>query len=306
MQKDFLLPETKCDFLISEKRKKIWQVQIGLIQELAHVCERYHLRYFASNGTLLGAIRHQGFIPWDDDVDIVMPRPDYQKLIEISQQEFTTPFHLHTAGNGVGYYRSYIRLRDSRTTAIPMRDVNRQDNNGIFIDIFPMDGCPSGKLVRKMQFLSIMAYSAMANTYTYYPDFDHHRLFRITLYLLSKIYCKFHGYTGLLQRMEALRSRIPYDNAKEIYILTHGRKFLVFPRVFFENPKQMAFEYINLPVPTAYDEILKKHYGNYMQLPPIEKRGQHHSIFFDPYKSYTEYADIIMTKEEMKEQINNF
>lgn len=305
MQTSFLLPETKCGFFVSEKRKKIWQIQIGLIEELARVCECYHLRYFASNGTLLGAVRHGGFIPWDDDVDIVMPRPDYQKLIEISQEEFSAPFHLHTPENGIGYYRSYIRLRNSRTTAIPMKDLNSRDNNGIFIDIFPMDGCSSGKFFRKWHFLLITGYSAMANTYTYYPDFDTHRFFRTMLYFFSKIYCKIHGYKGLLQRIENLRSRIPYDSAEEIYVITHGRQCLVFPRVFYEETKQMAFEYIKLPVPTAYDEVLKKHYGDYKKLPPVEKRGQHHSIFFDPDKPYEEYVNV-MTREEMKKQLNNF
>lgn len=305
MQSSFLLPETRCGFYISEKRKKIWQSEIGLIEELARICKCYHLRYFASNGTLLGAIRHEGFIPWDDDVDIVMPRPDYNKLIEISGQAFSPPFYLHTAQNGIGYYRNYIRLRDDRTTAIPLKDLNSRDHNGIFIDIFPLDGCPPSRLIRLWQFFSAAAYSALANTYIYYPKFEKHRLFRSALYFLALMYCKIHGYPGLLQHLEKLRSRFPYDNSENVYVITHGRKFLVFPREYYEHTKQATFEYIKLPIPEAYDRILKAHYGDYMQLPPEDARGKHHTIFFDPDKPFTEYVDV-MTREDMKKHLNNY
>lgn len=305
MQKNFLLPETRCEFQVSEKRKKIWKVQIELIEELDRVCKKYHLRYFASNGTLLGIVRHKGFIPWDDDVDIVMPRPDYQKLIEIAGQEFETPFFLHTAANGTGYYRNYIRLRNSSTTAIPLKDLNHCDNNGIFIDIFPLDGCPENKLVMRLQFFSVTAYSALANTYTYYPDFDSHKSFRKILYLTACIYCKIFGYSGLLHKMESLRSRTAYNDAREVYVITHGRKCIVFPKAYYENTEWMDFEYIKLPVPTAYHDILSKHYGNYKQLPPIEERGTHHTIFFDPDQPYAEYIDV-MSKEDILSRLNNY
>lgn len=305
MQKDFLSPEIRCEFPVSEKRKKIWKVQIELIEELDRVCKKYHLRYFASNGTLLGIIRHKGFIPWDDDVDIVMPRPDYQKLLEVAGKEFKKPFFLHAKADESGYYRNYTRLRNNSTTAIPLKDWKYQKNNGIFIDIFPMDGCPENKLLRKWRFLVITAYSAMANTYTYYPDFETHKFMRKMLYFFSRAYCKIHGYSGLIQKMEKQRSKTAYDNSREIYVITHGRKCMVFPRAYFEKAEWMDFEYIKLPAPSAYDKILKKHYGNYQELPPVDQRGQHHSIFFDPDKPYTKYIGV-MSKEELRKHLNNY
>lgn len=305
VQKNFLLPEMKCEFQISEKRKKIWKVQIELIEEFERVCQKYHLRYYASNGTLLGIVRHKGFIPWDDDVDIIMPRPDYEKLIAVAETEFKAPFFLHTAMNCSGYYRNYIRLRNSNTTAISLKDLNRQSNNGIFIDIFPMDGCSNNALIRRGQFFIVTAYSAIANTYTYYPDFEEYRLFRKVVYLFSCFYCGVLGYNGLIEKMEQLRSKIAYDNAQKVYVITHGRKCMVFPKAYFESVKLMEFEYIKLPVPTAYDAILKSHYGNYKELPPVEDRGQHHKIFFDPDKPYTEYIGV-MTKKEAEKYLNNY
>lgn len=305
MQKNFLTPETKCEFLISEKRKKIWKIQIELIQALDSICKKYHLRYFASNGTLLGVIRHRGFVPWDDDVDIVMPRPDYQKLIEVAERELAAPLLLHTPMNDPVYYRNYIRLRNCNTTAIPLKDLNRRSRNGIFIDIFPIDGCPENIFIRKWQFFSTAIYSAMANTYIYYPNFEKYRWMRKAAYCVANIYCKVFSYPGLIRRLETIRSRTEYDDAQIVYIITHGARYMVFPRLYFENVEWMDFEYIKLPVPNAYDEILKCHYGNYMELPPMEERGKHHSIFFDPDKPYTEYVGV-MTKEDAKKVLNDY
>lgn len=305
MQKNFLVSEIRCEFQVSEKRKKIWKTQIELLEQLDRVCKKYDLRYFASNGTLLGAIRHEGFIPWDDDVDIVMPRPDYERLIEISLREFTSPYFLQTAENDPGYYRNYLRLRNDDTTAVSMKDWNRNNHNGIFIDIFPLDGCNKNKLADKWQkFLSLL-YSAMANTYVYYPDFESKMFLRKIIFFFANNYCNRIGYSGLINKMEKARSRIPYDTAKEVSIITHGNRCIFFPKVYFDHVKWMNFEYIKLPIPENSDEILKRHYGNYRELPPKEKRGQHHRIFFDPDKPYTEYIGI-MTREEAEKLLNNY
>lgn len=305
MQNDFLQPELRCEFQVSEKRKKIWKIQLELIEQLQRVCGKYHLRYFATNGTLLGAVRHGGFIPWDDDVDIVMPRPDYEKLMEAAQEEFQEPYFLQSAGNDSGYYRNFLRLRNGSTAGIPLKDWNRRCHNGIFIDIFPLDGCPENKLVGIWQRFLTQIYSAMANTYVYYPDFESRVLFRKALFLFAKIYCGIFGYAGLLQKMEQIRSRVPYDTANKVSMITHGSRCMVFPREYFEHAQQLTFEYIKIPVPENYDVILKEHYGNYRELPPKEDRGQHHSIFFDPDKPYTEYIGV-MTKEEAGRMLNNY
>ena len=105
--------------------------------------------------------------------------------------------------------------------------------------------------------------------------------------------------------MEKQRSKNAYDNSREIYVITHGRKCMVFPRAYFEKTEWMNFEYIKLPAPSAYDKILKKHYGNYQELPPVDQRGQHHSIFFDPDKPYTKYIGV-MSKEELRKHLNNY
>ncbi len=305
MQEDFIKAEVRCEFTVSEKRKKIWQIQLALIEQLDIVCQKYGLRYFASNGTLLGVIRHEGFVPWDDDVDIIMPREDYEKLIQVGKSEFKEPLFLQSGSNDPGYYRNYLRLRNCETTAIPMKDFNREGHHGIFIDIFPMDGCSPNPVVRKWQQLTVALYNAMANTYVYYPDFKKYPFLRKMLYFTAKRYCNKHGYEGLVNKVEKCRSKVSYEKADEIYMITHGSRWMIFPKEYFEDALWRQFEYIRLPVPKAYEKILKSHYGDYRKLPPVEKRGVHHEIFFDPDKSYREYIGV-MSKEEAEKCLNNY
>lgn len=304
--RDFsLLDEVRCDFKVSEKRKKIWKVELDLIQELDRVCRKYGLRYFASNGTLLGAVRHGGFIPWDDDVDIVMPRPDYDKLARLAQNEFADPFLFQVADEKHVYYRSYARLRNKQTTGMPFRDWNREGCcNGIFIDIFPMDGCPRGRGKRFIQKAALKVLCAMANTYTYYPDFPHPFPVRKIIYQVTKWYCELRGYRKLLNLIYQIRLWEAYENADQYYIITHD-SLPMFPAEYYEETLWVDFENIKISVPAAYDDILKILYGDYHQLPPPEKRGQHHTILFDPDKPYTEYIGLF-TKEEARQMINNY
>ena len=163
--------EIRSGFLVTSHRKKLWNVQIGLINEFARVCKKYNLRWFAYGGTLLGAVRHNGFIPWDDDVDLVMLRPDYNKFLEIAPIEIDYPYFFdnwydytiesenipdeknapkfqyitveqqnRTPKRWFTQFPSF-RLRDSRTTFIEFPD-RKTIHQGIFIDVFPLDSRP--------------------------------------------------------------------------------------------------------------------------------------------------------------------
>jgi lipopolysaccharide cholinephosphotransferase len=116
----FYSEEVRLGYTVSAKMKKIWAVEIDLLQCLIDVCEGHHLKYWADGGTLPGAVRHQGFVPWDDDIDIIMPRKDYDKLVglAVSGQEFQAPYLLQTAYTDTGYARDHAQLRDVRTTGV--------------------------------------------------------------------------------------------------------------------------------------------------------------------------------------------
>ena len=136
-------------YQISAEMKKVWAVQIDLLKELERVCNKYNIKYFACGGTLLGSVRHQGYIPWDDDIDIMMIRDEYEKLLE-HKDEFQSPYFLQTPYTDEnGYFDSNIKLRNSYTTGFMPQDLHLKINKGIFIDIVPLDAIPDDEKLRK-------------------------------------------------------------------------------------------------------------------------------------------------------------
>ena len=169
--RDSFVENIDCDemrngFLVTSHRKKLWNVQIGLINEFARICKKHNLKWFACYGTLLGAARHKGFIPWDDDVDLAMLRPDYNKFIKIAAEEIKYPYFLDNWCNYKcetdmdysldsdfplikqssfleGHFPRFpiFKIRDCRTTMIEFPD-RKNTNQGIWIDVFPFDPTP--------------------------------------------------------------------------------------------------------------------------------------------------------------------
>lgn len=148
----FLDEEVRCGYTVTEKMKKVWAVDLDLLNEFQKVCKKYGIRYFAIGGTLLGAVRHQGFIPWDDDVDIAMFREDYDKLVSIAPKAFSEPYDFMVSGKIENFFRGHAQLRNRLTTGILPSELeqNYSFNQGIWIDIFPFDGVP--KVNKKERF----------------------------------------------------------------------------------------------------------------------------------------------------------
>ena len=117
INESFLREETVCDFFVDEKRKKLWAVLLDMLIEFDKICSKYGLKYFMIYGSLLGTIRHHGFIPWDDDIDVAMPRKDYEVFIQLGK-EFKHPLFLQTPYTDRGYFYTPARIRNSNTTGI--------------------------------------------------------------------------------------------------------------------------------------------------------------------------------------------
>ena len=142
--------EIRSGFLVKSDRKKLWNVMLGCYNEFRRTCEKYNIRFFADGGTLLGAVRHRGFIPWDDDMDFSMLRPDYERFKEVARNEITYPYFCDIWYENEGIEEcatettlgSFIRIHDERTTAI-IGMMKNPAHRGICIDIFPLDSCPN-------------------------------------------------------------------------------------------------------------------------------------------------------------------
>ena len=146
----FYQEEERCGYLVSAKMKRIWAVELDLLYQLQQICEKYGIKYYASGGTILGAEGHKGMIPWDDDIDIMMLRDQYDLLCQHAD-EFEEPYFFQTYETDDGYFRGHAQLRNSNTTGVLVEEIEKNVpfNQGIFIDIFPLDYYPEDEEEQK-------------------------------------------------------------------------------------------------------------------------------------------------------------
>ncbi len=302
-KEDYIIPEERCDFFVSEKRKKIWWIQLDLIQEFQRVCEKYGLTYFSSNGTLLGAVRHKGFVPWDDDVDFVMPREDYDRLVSLSE-EFKSPYVLHMSDDKGVYFKDFLRLMNVNTTAITKRDYFKDTKKGIFIDIFALDTRPSSQRDWIKQKKKILKYKEMLNLTVYYNRYKHNMRRRI-IHIKGEVYVKIFGWKRLRKKMVEARKKYSDIKTGKLFQVVHGNDFMEYQAEWFDECVELPFEHIKIHVPVKYDKVLHVLYGDYEEFPPIEERGVHHKIYFDPDKPYADYIGKI-SEEEVLRHMNDY
>ena len=292
----FLNEEDICEFHVDSNRKKIWAIELDLLLEIDRVCKKYNLRYYLFWGSLLGAIRHHGFVPWDDDTDIVMPRRDYEILIKHSD-EFMKPYFLQTPYTDPGFYYAHAKLRNSNTSAIDEPFLYQGFNMGIFIDILPLDKINeknNGKyLFEQISFLNIQNSTAMRIGNPFLSERDRERVKSYDGEEPIKRY-------ELIQELSKRDMQSETDKVSVFAATTYGYDRDVF---FDEDFREVVFsEYLgySFPIPIGYDRILKIAYGNYHEFPPLDKRGQWHgNVMFFPERPYKEMVI------EIKKQMNN-
>lgn len=289
----FLKEETRSGFLVTEKRKKVWYVELELLKKLDEVCRKHGLTYFAEYGTLLGAVRHKGFIPWDDDIDVMMFRDDYRKLQEIAPYEFTDPYFFQNTYNDLIVW-GISKLRDSRTTAIQFADMDPDFNQGIFIDIFPFDDAPDGKnfsdnilaVQREVWQTTVNA----ANMRHYLSEgVQFHVGSDILTDLLSlPVRERFRQFENLNLSHFGTSENVNYV-VHEITNHTNRRK-----REWYSDVVYLPFEDTEISAPIGYHEILTTQYGDYHT--PYQGGSAHEGLFFDPdmpYRHYMEHPELL-------------
>lgn len=296
---DFLNEEERCEYKVSEKLKKIWAVEIDLYQKFAEVCDKYDIKYFAWAGTLLGAKRHNGFIPWDDDFDIGLLRDDYEKLIKIAPKEFKYPYFLQNMYSDKKYFCAYSRFRNSETTGAIV-DTNTSDyNNGIYIDIFVLDGMPEGENELKKWYKQREHVSFLINHYE--SSFKYSHGIKKSLHYVIKVFVKmFFSYDRLCKKYNKVIKK--YNNkSNNVSLMTHSYDFIhkyYCSKDALDKVISVPFEYTTIKIPENFEEPLKNMYGNYLEFPPVSKRGIWHEgqITFDPdtpYKEFELYSKVV-------------
>lgn len=284
---DFFKKETRNDFFVDEKRKEIWAIGIDLLFHFDEVCQRHKLRYWLAYGTLLGAIRHNGFIPWDDDIDVCMLRDDYEKLLSLGK-EFKKPFFLQTPYTDNGYYYSYCKLRNSNTTAFSKNFsyhfCKNDCNSGMSLDVFCIDKWENNvegeRLYNEIKTLIVNNSTAMkiAN-----PAFaEDERVINFDGADPINTYEK-------IQQLSKTYLNIKTDIVSMPTITAYGFQRDVFSIDDFAETTHHDFEGFQFPVPIGYDRILRTIYGDYKVFPPIGARGKWHSAIVDARIPYNDY-----------------
>lgn len=285
--------ENIVNFYVSEKRKKVWDVELDLLKKLMEVCGKNGIRMFLGDGSLLGAVRHNGFIPWDDDIDINMLREDYDKLMEIGPKEFSFPYFFQSAYTDHNYHRGHIQLRNSETTGILPNDCTRKFNQGIFIDIFPIDSLP---LTEKEVSNLITESSKMRINMYYYRHLDFifspKSVFRSVINSIRSeiVIQKAGGFTKYYKQYEEIFRRNMNNGSQYLTKLSSFYVKYRIPKEVFSDIKYIDFQGISAPIMAGYDEYLKLMYGeDYMT--PHQVSTFHGDAIFDTEKPYTQYID---------------
>lgn len=259
----------------------IQKKELAIFKEFIRVCEKHHLTYFILGGTLLGAVRHKGFIPWDDDIDIGMPRKDYNKLMELDSSEFKYPYKLINEKNTPQFTKAFMNLQDS-STRILMTYSNIPHEESLWIDIFPIDGLPKNpikKWVHEKNYLlsrmlvQLSQFNKVVNQNKPNRPFIEKAIIKLASIIgIEKIL----DYNVCQKRYISVISK--YDMTEYYsgnYTGAYKLRELVATN-YFGNGTLLPFEDINVNAPQKYKEYLEAIYGdNYMELPPEEARVPH-------------------------------
>lgn len=291
--------------IVSPETKRLWAVLLDLLLEFDRVCRKNGIKYMIDGGTLLGAVRHGGFIPWDDDIDVIMLREEYEKLNRIAASEFSAPYFWQTNDTDSDHGRGFARLRNSSTTYMLCSEMSGgkslfHHNQGVLIDVFICDNIPDraeerSPFLKRLSKLQSRAWTLRNQGHAPWsmglvsriPEF-----IRKLGYLLLSSISKKNVSQRLLKRLDAEAQyyyRTPTEYVSHLtFCATEGSRFFyMFSRKFFENLTEIEFEGYKFPATVHWDEYLTGFYGNWRK--HVVGAGGSGKVFIDLDRPYTDY-----------------
>ena len=256
--------------------REIQQMELGIMEYIHEICQKIGVKYFLAYGSLIGAVRHKGFIPWDDDMDICMLREDYEKLQDYLISNPDERYEVMSYKNNLNYVYPFMKVQDNQTYLLE-EDVRIDSNMGIYVDIFPVDGYEDDsafkdkmtRLIKKRQ-LSCYTFKGITNTKS---------LLNSLIRYISVIVFYFTNTNKYIRGIDELaKSRKVSDYEEVDYLIYKDMNKLVWRREWLEQVTTGTFEGKEFMIPKNYHEILTSDYGDYMQLPPVELRFSHHDF----------------------------
>lgn len=257
--------------------------ELNLLKTFAEICEKNNLRYYMIGGTMLGAIRHKGFIPWDDDIDIGMPREDYIRFMEIAKDNLPDYYDFLNYRKDDDYLRYFSRLVDKRVKIYNDSNTDTIVENA-WMDIFPLDGSSNNPLVRNIQFFTLCVNRVMYHFSCFEKMVNLMRPGRPAYQrMIIKFGMKFKvgrrkDSKKILDKIDRKLRRYSFD--KSDYVMNFFGAYVkkeLLPREWFGEPKKYQFEDAMLNGPAEYDIYLRRFYGEY-QIPPSDEHKDKHTI----------------------------
>lgn len=263
--------------------KEMQEIELNLLLELDEVCKKHSLRYYMDGGTLLGAMCYEGFIPWDDDIDLKMPRPDYEKLLTL-QSEFPDYIRMDAPSREHCEY-TMLKLVDDRTV-LKEQNGNSVKTTGVYLDVFPMDGHPDNELEYKKHIQKLQQLNSL-----FHFSLDDFKQMKESVLLVSRIkgylYSRIFSPWKLYQKLTVLAKKYDYESADYVGLLIEGNvKKERFEKAWLEPGFTLEFEGYQIPAPSGYKKHMEIFYGdhvtkseNYHNLPQYPSQ-HHHEVYW--------------------------
>ena len=259
---------------------KLHNCQLIIAREIKRICDENNIKYFIIAGTLLGAVRHGGFIPWDDDMDIGMLRKDYEKFLEIAKKDLGDDFFLQTPETDKSYGLNFAKILLKGTVLMEESTASNNAKKGIFVDIFPFDVAPLSEADRESHNKKTYFYRRLLLAKRNYNIAGKKEYVKRIVYFILKIMSVFFSHDGLVKKLDSEITR--YNNQKTDDIVNiggaYGYKKETIKADWVRETVEIPFEDMTISAPIEYIKYLETFYGDYMTPPPEDKRYNRHSV----------------------------
>ena len=265
--------------------RKVQEVELEILNVVHQVCVENHLKYSLAYGTLIGAVRHQGFIPWDDDIDICMPREDYDKFLKIWSQYNFKDYILQNIETDEDFTQNFTKIRKNHTTFLQPKEEQYKYHKGFFIDIFPGDRVPDSKIKQQFQFFNMAVNLLYSRKFKSGSSSKIISIVENILFLFPKSFQKkYRKVSENIVKKFNFNSKLRY-----VFASTIGDAKIYYPSDIFENLVLTNFEGSQFYIFKDYDNCLRIQYGDYMQFPPEKERVWTHTPqIIDFHRNYEE------------------